>query len=183
MCAQINSNPYLNLKVDVVLSLSGHSGATVSLTFLSSSRHFNTVSYANLVLLNETARYPTEADFVRSVYAVYSNLSSPYSLDLSFNAERTAILASRFLIQGKNIHSTKDEERMVTEIRAICRRFSTPQVGGGESTLKGQCHEDSSYLINLGMIIIYENSARSQEKLIPLTEIFVRWSRTCNDIL
>ena len=90
------------------------------------------MSYANLVLLNETARYPTEADFVRSVYAVYSNLSSPYSLDLSFNAERTAILASRFLIQGKNIHSTKDEERMVTEIRAICRRFSTPQVRGSQ---------------------------------------------------
>jgi hypothetical protein len=112
------------------------------------------VSYANLVLLNETARYPTEADFVRSVYAVYSNLSSPYSLDLSFNKERTAILASRFLIQGKNIHSTKDEERMVTEIRAICRRFSTPQVRG-ESTLKGQCHEDSFYLIHMGMVIKY----------------------------
>jgi hypothetical protein len=25
MCAQINRNPYLNVKLDVVLSLSGHS--------------------------------------------------------------------------------------------------------------------------------------------------------------
>ena len=86
------------------------------------------MSYANLVLLNETALYQTEADYVRSVYEVYHNLSSPYSLDLNFNADRTSILASRFLIQGKNIHNTKDEEKMVTEIRDICRRFSTPEV-------------------------------------------------------
>jgi hypothetical protein len=86
------------------------------------------VSYANEVLLNETVLYRSEADYVRSVYEVYRNISSPYSLDLNFNADKTAILASRFLIQGKNIHSTKDEEKMVTEIREICRRFSTPEV-------------------------------------------------------
>jgi hypothetical protein len=86
------------------------------------------VSYANLLLLNESSLYQTEADYVRSVYEVYHNLSSPYSLDVTFSPDHSSILASRFLIQGKNIHSTKDEEKMVTEIRDICRRFSTPQV-------------------------------------------------------
>ena len=53
----------------------------------------------------------------------YENSSSQYRLDLAYNSDRSRILASRFLIQGQNVHSSKEEERMVIQIRDICHKF------------------------------------------------------------
>ena len=67
---------------------------------------------------------PSEADFVRSVEEFYRDSGSQYRLDIAYTPDRNRIAASRFLIQGQNIHSTVEEERMVTEIREICRKAS-----------------------------------------------------------
>ena len=86
---------------------------------------FRTVSQAQAFIKNITEEpWRTEADFVQEVHSFYENSSSQYRLDLAYNKDVTRILASRFLIQGQNIHSTKDQEKMVVEIRDICHNYS-----------------------------------------------------------
>ena len=86
---------------------------------------FRTVNKARAFILNNSDTQTTsEEEFTKSVYNFYQNSSSPYRLDLAYNEDRTEIVASRFLIQGQNIHSTKEEENMVMEIRKIVSDFS-----------------------------------------------------------
>ena len=87
-------------------------------------RHLQSVSSAKQFLLNQTQMFHSEDEFVRSVSNFYANQSTPYTLDVRFNTNRTRILASRYIIQGQNIHSTMQEEKMVVEIREICERFN-----------------------------------------------------------
>ena len=89
-------------------------------------RHYQSVTSAKDYLLNTTQSFSSETDFVRAVADFYNTSSNPYSLDIKFNEDRTRILASRFLVQGQNIHNTKDEEEMVIQIREICSRHSSP---------------------------------------------------------
>ena len=86
---------------------------------------FRTVSQAKAFISNTTEEpWSSEADFVKEVHSFYDNSSSQYRLDLAYNENVTRILASRFLIQGQNIHSTRDQEKMVVEIRNICQNYS-----------------------------------------------------------
>ena len=86
---------------------------------------FRTVSQAKAFISNTTEEpWRSEADFVKEVHSFYDNSSSQYRLDLAYNKNITRILASRFLIQGQNIHSTRDQEKMVVEIRNICQNYT-----------------------------------------------------------
>lgn len=83
--------------------------------------------FTTYTFLNTTDRSEqTEEEFVRSVHRFYQKQAStsPYRLDVSFDENITKIEASRFLIQGQNIRTTKDEERMVLELRKVCREMS-----------------------------------------------------------
>ena len=91
-------------------------------------RHFQTVSSAKEYLLNQTQMFDTEEEFVNAISKFYSTKKTPYALDIKFNKNRTRILASRFLIQGQYIHTTKDEEKMVVEIRDVCQKFSSENI-------------------------------------------------------
>jgi len=75
-----------------------------------------------LILNNTEIRNQSEEAFVKSVKRFYEEESttSPYRLDVSYNSNFTRIEASRLLIQGQNIHTTKDEEHMLLELRKIC---------------------------------------------------------------
>ena len=86
---------------------------------------FRTVSEAQAFLQNTTDHpWQSEEEFVHDVDLFYENSSSQYRLDIAYNDERTRIVASRFLIQGQNVHSSSDEERMVVEFRNIAKQFS-----------------------------------------------------------
>ena len=61
---------------------------------------------------------------MKEVHSFYQNSSSKYRLDLAYNQDISRIKASRFLIQGQNIHTSKDEEKMVVEIRNICENYT-----------------------------------------------------------
>lgn len=109
------------------LEASDHISPHLSKSWL---RHYQSVNSAKDYLLNTTQNYATEAEFVRAVADFYNASSNPYSLDIAFNEDKTRILASRFLVQGQNIHNTKDEEDMVIQIRQICDRLSSDEEGG-----------------------------------------------------
>ena len=94
------------------LEASDHISPHLSKSWL---RHYQSVNSAKDYLLNTTQNYATEAEFVRAVADFYNASSNPYSLDIAFNEDKTRILASRFLVQGQNIHNTKDEEDMMTK--------------------------------------------------------------------
>ena len=86
---------------------------------------FRTVSEAQAFIQNTTEHpWQSEQEFVEDVFSFYDNSSSQYRLDIAYNDDRTRIIASRFLIQGQNVHGSKDEESLVVEIRDICRQFS-----------------------------------------------------------
>jgi len=86
---------------------------------------FQTVNEARAFILNSTNTHiATEQEFTEGVFNFYKNSSSPFRLDVAYNDDRSGIIASRFLIQGQNIHSTIEEENMVLEIRGICEEFT-----------------------------------------------------------
>ena len=86
---------------------------------------FQTVNKARAFILNNSdTQLVSEDNFTKAVNKFYEDSSSPYRLDLAFNDDKSRIIASRFLIQGQNIHSTKEEENMVLEIRKICKDIS-----------------------------------------------------------
>lgn len=87
-------------------------------------RHYQTVSSAKQYLLNQTQAFGSEEEFIAAISEFYDNKNNPYNLDIKYDANRTRIVASRFLIQGQGIHTTRDEELMVTELREICRRYT-----------------------------------------------------------
>ena len=121
------SNPATLEKLDKLLGALESSNYINSHLTKSWLRQFQSVNSAKLFLFNRTETVNSEAEFVRSVSEFYANQSTPYTLDVSYNADKTKILASRFIIQGQNIHATKDEEQMVVEIREICRNFSAEE--------------------------------------------------------
>ena len=85
----------------------------------------NDFQEARAFILNSTNTHiATEQEFTRGVFNFYKNSSSPFRLDVAYNDDRSRIIASRFLIQGQNIHSTIEEKNMVLEIRGICEEFS-----------------------------------------------------------
>ena len=86
---------------------------------------FRTVSKAQAFIRNTSNQHwRSEEEFVKDVHTFYQNSSSQYRLDLAYNQDVSRILASRFLIQGQNIHTTKDQEKMVVEIRNICNNYT-----------------------------------------------------------
>jgi len=84
----------------------------------------NDFQTVNRFLNNSNTHIGSEEEFTKGVYNFYQNSSSPYRLDLAYNEDKSRIIASRFLIQGQNIHSTIEEENMVLEIRNICEEIS-----------------------------------------------------------
>jgi len=84
----------------------------------------NDFQTVNFILNKTNTHLATEREFTEGVYNFYKNSSSPFRLDVAYSADMSRIIASRFLIQGQNIHSTKEEENMVLEIRNICAEIS-----------------------------------------------------------
>ncbi|XP_040572287.1 patched domain-containing protein 3 isoform X2 [Lepeophtheirus salmonis] len=71
----------------------------------------------------------TEMEFVDTLSNVYlSDPSNPLRLDVAYNHNKNGIIASRFLIQGRNILNSYMEQSMVAELRDICNQFSTPDI-------------------------------------------------------
>ena len=86
---------------------------------------FRTVNKAQAFIRNTSNQHwSSEEEFVKEVHSFYQNSSSQYRLDLAYNQNVSRILASRFLIQGQNIHTTKDQEKLVVEIRNICQNYT-----------------------------------------------------------
>ena len=90
--------------------------------------HYQTFASAKQFLLNESVTMDSETDFVRKTYEFYKMRQSPFSLDIAYNANISRIVASRFLVQGYNIRSTLDEEKMVLDIRNVVKKHSDSQV-------------------------------------------------------
>ncbi|CAB4067981.1 unnamed protein product [Lepeophtheirus salmonis] len=60
----------------------------------------------------------------------YEDIILPVSteMEISYNHNKNGIIASRFLIQGRNILNSYMEQSMVAELRDICNQFSTPDI-------------------------------------------------------
>jgi len=61
----------------------------------------------------------TEREFIDTLFDAYLDPSSPFYDDVKFNADRTRINASRFIVQTINITDSNDEKDMAMELRAI----------------------------------------------------------------
>ena len=92
-------------------------------------QHFETVASAKEIFLNESDSYASETEFVRDVYEYYKDRDTSFSLDVAFNENNTRIVASRFLVQGEKIRSTSDEEKLVLDIRRVCKQHTDGSFG------------------------------------------------------
>ena len=92
-------------------------------------QHFETVASAKEIFLNESHSYASETEFVRDVYEYYKDRDTSFSLDVAFNENNTRIVASRFLVQGEKIRSTSDEEKLVLDIRRVCKQHTDGSFG------------------------------------------------------